>query len=494
MDLITIFSDKENDLLKDESRMSGYAQSISFPRSTEDVSQILKSTDQKVTIQGNRTGLAGGAVPYGGHILNITRMTKILSLEDNIVHCQAGLLLSDLTKHLKEFGLFLPPDPTEKSACLGGMAACNASGARTLRYGPIRPWIIGLTVVMSDGEIIEINRGEQFASGYDFTLITKSGKKISSSLPKYEMPNVKNAAGLYIHKDMDLIDLFIGSEGTLGVITELKLKLLSLPRRIAAVTSFFATEKSALDFVDSTRKSNINPAALEYFDENSLEMLRTERQNNPSFIDLQELPENYYSAVYIEIHASSKQEQDKMLSKISDLIVDCGGNSSHTWLAITPSDFDNLQYFRHATPEIVNLTIDRRRKEYPGLTKLGTDMAVPDNKLYDVMNLYRTDLEKANLEYVIFGHIGDNHVHVNIIPRNDAEYELGKALYLDWSRQIVSWGGTVSAEHGIGKFKINFLKMMYSEDDLNEMIRVKKLLDSKLRLNIGNLFEVGEAK
>ncbi len=492
MQLITAFLERDTDLLKDESRMSGYADSLSFPRSTEEVSKILKSTNEKVTVQGNRTGLTGGAVPYGGHILNITRMTEIFSVEDNIVHCQAGLLLSDLTKYLKEFNLFLPPDPTEKSACLGGMVACNASGARTLRYGPFRPWVLGLTIVLPDGEIVELERGEVFANGYDFKLKTQSGKVISASLPEYQMPQVKNAAGLYIHEDMDLIDLFIGSEGVLGVITEIKLKVIRLPEKVVAVTSFFETEKSALDFVDMSRNSNVHPAALEYFDENSLEMLRNERQSNPSFIDLQELPENYYTAVYLEIHANSKEEQDQMLQEVADIITECGGNSAHTWLAITQSDFDNLQYFRHATPEIVNLTIDRRRKEYPKLTKLGTDMAVPDDRLYDVMNLYRSDLEKAGLEYVIFGHIGDNHLHVNIIPRNEAEYNLGKALYLDWSKQIVSWGGTVSAEHGIGKFKIDFLKLMYQEETISEMVRIKELFDKDLILNIGNLFKVGE--
>jgi D-lactate dehydrogenase (cytochrome) len=492
MQLVTDFSQKDTDLLKDESRLSGKASHIAYPTSTKDVSDIVKDYSSNITIQGNLTGLAGGGVPDGGLILSTKKMDNIISLNEKEVHLQSGILLTELNKFLDPKDLFLPPDPTEKTACIGGMVACNASGARTLKYGSIRPWVSYLKIVLANGDILEINRGVHFANEFEFELVTNQGTIIKGLLPEIETPNVKNAAGYYIKPNMDLIDLFIGSEGTLGIITEVKLKLLSKPERICAVTTFFNSEKNALDYIYKVRKSEADPAAIEYFDENALELLRNERMQNPAFTELQELPDNYFSAVYTEIHVNNKGDQDKFLALIAKLIKENGGNTSHTWLAVNNTDIEQLRYFRHATPEIVNLTIDKRKRTYPDLTKLGTDMAVPDEYLYDVMEMYHNDLEAANLEYVIFGHIGDNHLHVNIIPRNYAEYQLGKALYLDWANQITSWGGTVSAEHGIGKFKREFLAIMYDKEDINKMRKLKHIFDKNDKLCPGNLFEVGE--
>ncbi len=493
MHLITEFSPKDNDLLRDESRLSGYAENVSHPTSTKDIVSIIESNKSTITVQGNLTGLAGGAVPTGGLILNITKMDKIISVDDKIVHCQPGVLLSDLSKYLDNKNLFLPPDPTEKSACIGGMVACNASGARTLKYGSIRPWVKYLKIVLSNGETLELTRGENFANDLDFELVTNEGSMIIGQLPDINMPEVKNAAGYYIKPDMDMIDLFIGSEGTLGVITEVKLQVISKPKRIVAVTAFFSNEVNALDYISEVRESEVDPAALEYFDENSLEMLRNERMQNPAFTELQELPDNYFSAVYTEIHTNEKEEQDRLLNLCANYIKSNGGNPAHTWLAVNSIDLEQLRYFRHSTPEIVNLAIDKRKKDYPNLTKLGTDMAVPDEYLHQVMNLYHRDLKSAGLEYVIFGHIGDNHLHVNILPRNYAEYSLGKALYLDWANQIVAWGGTVSAEHGIGKFKREFLEIMYDRKEIERMRKLKLLFDPSNRLSPRNLFEIGES-
>ncbi len=494
MQLVTDFSQKDNDLLKDESRLSGKANHIAYPTTTKNIIDIVKEYSSSITIQGNLTGLAGGGVPEGGLILSTKKMDKIISLKNKTVHLQPGVLLTDLNKFLDPKDLFLPPDPTEKSACIGGMIACNASGARTLKYGSIRPWVSYLKIVLANGETLEIDRGVHFANELIFELVTNEGTTISGTLPKIDTPNVKNAAGYYIKPNMDLIDLFIGSEGTLGIITEAKLKLLSKPERICAVTSFFSSEKNALDYIYEVRKSEADPAAIEYFDENALLLLRNERMQNPAFTELQELPNNYFSAVYTEVHANSKCEQDKHLKLVAKLINGNGGDTTHTWLAVNNGDLEQLRYFRHATPEIVNLTIDKRKREYPNLTKLGTDMAVPDEYLYKVMEMYHNDLEAANLEYVIFGHIGDNHLHVNIIPRNYAEYKLGKALYFDWANQITSWGGTVSAEHGIGKFKREFLAIMYDKKDISNMKKLKNIFDKHNKLCPGNLFEVGENK
>ena len=137
----------------------------------------------------------------------------------------------------------------------------------------------------------------------------------------------------------------------------------------------------------------------------------------------------------------------------------------------------------------MNLLIDERKREFPKITKLGTDMSVPDEYLGTVMEIYRSELAANNLESVIFGHIGDNHVHVNILPRNMEEYEGGESLYHSWANRVIQLGGSISAEHGIGKIKVPFLEMMFGKEGVSEMKNLKLLFDPDQLLNTGNLFK-----
>jgi len=149
---------------------------------------------------------------------------------------------------------------------------------------------------------------------------------------------------------------------------------------------------------------------------------------------------------------------------------------------------EKFKAFRHALPEAVNRLIDERRKVEPTLTKLGTDMAVPDAHLGAILERYERDLAAAGLDYVIFGHIGNNHLHVNILPASKADYQRGRALYLAWARDVVGWGGTVAAEHGIGKLKAPMLEVMFGAAGIAEMRAVKRVFDPEGRLSPGNLF------
>jgi D-lactate dehydrogenase (cytochrome) len=146
-----------------------------------------------------------------------------------------------------------------------------------------------------------------------------------------------------------------------------------------------------------------------------------------------------------------------------------------------------MKEFRHALPEAINLLIDERRKTEPGLTKLGTDMAVPDDALDRIFELYVRDLAGSNLDYVMFGHIGNNHIHVNILPRTTEEYKRGRQLYQSWAAEVVALGGTVSAEHGIGKLKTELLRQMYGDGGVEEIRRVIKVFNPDGRLNRGNV-------
>jgi len=508
------------DYLRDESRHTGTADSISFPKSEEEIrSQLAELNSRKipVTVQGARTGITGGAVPHGGHILNLSHMSGITGLsihpaEDAfILSVQPGVLLSDLRLFLeaKKFDItgwsedskkaledlrsrkqnyFFPPDPTETSASIGGMVSCNASGARSFFYGPTRGYIENLRVVLADGSILILKRGNPMASGRSFAAVTDSGREISGVLPSYNMPNVKNASGYFVRDNMDLLDLFIGSEGTLGVVSEIGIKLIPAPAVTWGIMVFFPSEEIALSFVRSTRTTEPKPVALEFFNNGSLNLLRTQKDSNPAFSDLPAMPPAGHTAIYVEYQGPDEQTVEKAVIGMSEIINAVGGDTDATWMASDQHSLTDLKDFRHALPEIVNLQIDERRKKEPALTKLSTDLAVPDDRMEEVMQIYSISLSEAGLENVIFGHIGNNHVHVNIIPNTMDDYQRGKELYMKWAASVVMMEGSVSAEHGIGKLKTNMLRAMFGDEGIRQMKNVKACFDPGNILNPGNLF------
>ncbi len=507
------------DHLRDESRRQGCADSISFPGDERELRAHLRWAAEQglpVTVQGGRTGLTGGAVPDGGHVLSLWRMRRYLGLRRHpdgvawLLRVEPGILLSELRDALRDRAFdttgwdaasraayaeferqrryIFPPDLTESGAALGGLAANNGSGARTFAYGAARASIHALRVVLADGDVLELERGAQRAVGRRFDLVTESGRHVAGALPGYQMPAVKNAAGYFAQDDMDLVDLFIGSEGTLGVIAALELKLVPAPAAMWGVTAFLPNEAAALELVNQARAAAKRPAAIEFFDAHVLDLLRAQKDGNPAFKDIPALPAAWRSAVYIEYHADSEDAAEEAVMGLSELMADCGGDADATWLATGERDIERFKVFRHAAPECVNLLIDERRKREPRLTKLGTDLAVPDARLREVMAMYHADLADAGLEYVIFGHIGNNHVHVNIIPHTLDEYQRGKALYLTWAERVVAMGGTVSAEHGIGKLKREMLHVMFGAAGIDQMRALKRLFDPTMRLGPGNLF------
>lgn len=518
-----------SDYLHDESRLSGNAEAIVFPRTTAEVRGAVREADGRpISVQGARTGISGGAVPDGGVIISLARMNRILSPVtvtehgDYKITVQPGVLLSELREFLENNcgsagasptrnispvsgiqnpeskiqnpvpRLIFPPDPTEISASIGGMTACNASGACSFAYGPTGRHINGITVVLADGETLTLKRGECYADDRAFTLTTDQGRTISGKLPEYTIPKVKSAAGYPVQPGMDLIDLFIGSEGTLGIITEIVLRLSPAPERITGIICFFRNESQALDFVGKIRssegsgvpgKATLN--AIEYFDEGALRLIKNSAPETGLL--LPHIPEHLCCALYIEW--SGVQEESGHFKLTSAILHECGGSANDTWLASDAPGLDRMKAFRHAIPEQVNSIISGRKQAHPALTKLGTDLSVPDARLKDVMQLYRKDLKAAGLEHVIFGHIGNNHVHVNIIPREMDDYAVGKKLYLKWAHKVSKWGGSVSAEHGIGRLKIELLAVMYGEERIQAMRELKSLFDPSFTLNPGRLFE-----
>ena len=517
--LIKPMKDDYTDYLRDESRAVGHADSISFPKNESEVAELIKSLYAQgipITVQGARTGLAAGAVPHGGHILNLSRMDQVKAFRtaaDGHFHItlEAGVILSQLRKQIdqKKFDTtnwttasleaydafcsappqFFSPDPTESSATLGGMVACNASGARSYLYGPTRDHISGLRVVLRDGQIVALKRGEYKAAGRTLRFPTLQKNWIEVDLPTYVMPQTKNASGYFIEDAMDAIDLFIGSDGTLGVVTEVEIRLQPMPETIWGVTCFFTSEENALEFVTTARDTMKQLASMEYFDGHALDILRDQKRNNAGFSKLQALPDHVNTAIYVELHCQNEARALEGLKAIGQLLKQAGTDPRDTWVARNDSDRDRLLFFRHAVPESVNMLIDHRKKTNPIITKLGTDMSVPDAHLKDIMAMYHRMLKDAQLESAIWGHVGDNHLHVNILPRNEEDYLKGKALYDLWAAEVTRMGGAVSAEHGVGKLKAKYLEVMYGKEAIEEMAKLKFCFDPKGLLGAGNLFE-----
>lgn len=511
--LITPIGEEHRDYLHDETKTVGTAQSISFPTSEAEISALLRHFSQKgerVTVQGNRTGLTAASVPGGGHIMSLGRMDKVTGMRVDrgtvYLRVQPGLSLGVLRQMIASRSFetdgwdeeskaalgemrrmpaqYFPPDPTESSASLGGMAACNASGAKTYLYGPTRPYINGLRIVLADGDVIALRRGEAKAQGRRFKLTTQAGREISGSVPGYAMPRCKNASGYFAADNMDLVDMFVGSDGTLGVLSELELKLIAMPKVIWGVNCFFREEAQALDFVERLRPACRELAAAEYFDRNALDILRAHDDGGCP------VPAGFACMIYVELHCADEETALAQIKTVGRIMDGTGADCADTWAAKSAPDRERLLELRHRVPESVNALIVERKRAVPAIAKVASDMAVPNAAFRRLLALYHSDLAKNGFEFAIWGHIGNNHLHVNVLPRTEEDMRRGKAMFADWAKAVVSMGGTVSAEHGAGKNKANLLPILYGEAGVREMAALKSCFDPQCILGAGNLFPV----
>jgi len=250
--------DEFQNYLSDSSNYHGTAEAVYLPQSEQELISLVKklNTDRnRITVSGNGTGLTGSRVPEGGVVISTEKLNKIIELNEaeKYLRVQSGMILKELQDYVEAKKLFYPPDPTERNCFIGATVATNSSGARSFMYGPTRDYVIGMKVVLPSGETISIERGEFAAFAYTFSFSTDQGTKYKFTIPQFKMPDTKDASGYYCKANMDLIDLFIGSEGTLGIITELKLKLLPLNEKILSCVVFFESEEDAFNFIDEAR-------------------------------------------------------------------------------------------------------------------------------------------------------------------------------------------------------------------------------------------------
>lgn len=474
----------------DSSNLHGNADVVYIPSDFDELRQSVKDcydNNMQITISGAGTGITGSRVPNGGAVISTELLNKVIRIEDDKVTVQPGITLDELDKYLEDYDLFLPPNPTEKNASIGGNTATNASGARTFKYGAIRNYINKLTIILPDSDVLKLERGKIFAENYQLHFTTESGKLIEILLPEYKMPEVKNASGYFIKAGMDAIDLFIGSEGTLGVFGEIELKLLKRPVNILGGVIFFEDIQRLLDFVivlrdtskinnlvDVNSNSSISSRLIEFFDKQSLELLR------PKY---PQLHEDAVGAIWFE-QEYSKDFEDEIMSNWYELIQNYTKLADSTWFAMNDKEHENLKEFRHELPLQVyeNLTNNSQKK-------VGLDTAVPDISFPVLFNHYLNNFPDLNLQYVIFGHIGNSHLHANIFCQNDEEYKRAVEFYDKCIDLTLSLNGTVSAEHGIGKLKKKYLLKMYGTDSVKSMKLIKEKIDPKYLLGVGTMFD-----
>ncbi len=445
--------------LEDASNYQGFADKIQIPRGEAELLEILAEAQAHgvpVTIAGAGSGLTGGRVPEGGWSVSIEKFNSI-EIHDGFAVCGAGAILQDLQAAARRTGQFYPPDPTETLAAIGGTISCNSSGSRSFMYGATRRWIQRLRVALMDGRVLDVRRGE--AIDFEVDAVHK---------PR----STKHSAGYPLEPGMDWVDLFIGSEGTLGVVIEAELRLLPLPKELLNGIVFFGSDDAAIDAVEAWR-GVAGLRMLEYADAASLKLIRARYDD---------IPENAAACVIVE----QILEDDSALDAWEERLTEQKAMAEQSWFGSTDADRERFRLFRHSLAEHVIALVRQM-----GFAKLGSDFSVPVDKNREMLAYYRQRIaEKFDAPYVIFGHIGDAHVHVNLFPGSEQQVLDGKKLMGDFARKSVKLGGTIAAEHGLGKRKRDFLPLMFSPAEIEAMKAVKTRLDPKWLLGRGNLFPI----
>lgn len=427
---------------KDESYHPPHApDAVAFAHSTDEVAAIVKLCAEHKTpviAFGTGTSLEGHvAALKGGVCIDLSQMNRILRVhaEDLDATVEAGVTRKQLNEHLRDTGLFFPIDPGA-DASIGGMAATRASGTNAVRYGTMRENVLSLTVVLADGRVIRTaRRARKSAAGYDLTR------------------------------------LFIGSEGTLGVITELTVRLYGIPEAISAAVCAFPTIEGAVDTVILTIQSGVPVARIELLDD-----LQMAAINQYAKIDHKVAP-----TLFFEFHGTPAGVAEQA-ETVQAIAADHGGQDFR-W-AMTPEERSKLWQARH---DAYYAALAMR----PGSKGLATDVCVPISRLAECISETKRDLAQSPIQYALVGHVGDGNFHlVFMIDPNRAE-ELAEACRLNdrMVARALAMEGTCTGEHGVGYGKMDFLTAEHGEA-LTVMRTIKRALDPDNILNPGKVVRV----
>lgn len=424
----------------DASKVSGELPDIiARPTMTEQVMRILETANSNlipVYSRGAGSGLTGGAAPVkGGIVLDLELMNKILDIdaENMTAVVQPGVITGDLQKRAQELGLFYPPDPASADFCtIGGNVAENSGGLRGTKYGSTREYVMALEVVLANGEIIRVGSGApKSVTGYD------------------------------------LVRLLVGSEGTLGVFTEITLRLIPMPENIETVFATFPKAEQAASAVCAIFNRGIAPRAAELMDEKAVESVRQYKESDA-------LPsEGVFCLFEVDgLRSITLEEADR-------IVAICNEHAAiEARRAETNEEREHFWTLRRAvSPALYKL----------GKVKINEDVCVPRTRLAELLKLTEEVSERYSLDIANFGHAGDGSMHVNVILENEDENLRQKAdqAVTEIFKAAIAMGGTLSAEHGIGLTKAKFLGAELGEKEMKMMAQIKKVFDPNNILNPG---------
>jgi D-lactate dehydrogenase (cytochrome) len=488
----------------------GHTAAVVVPRSVDEIPSLVRQASALLTV-GAQSSLTGGATPMGETLLSTERLTRILDVAPTRIHVEAGVTVAAMQEQLASHHAWFPPTPTFTGAFAGGIVATNAAGAATFKYGAVRSWVDALTVVLADGTPLEVRRGEHRASGHRLRV-----ESLDVPIPTYRMPDVvKRSAGYYAERDMDLIDLFIGSEGTLGVITTIVFRVVSPAPTSALAFVPCASEAQALSLVGALRAASmatwrtrdpdgIDVAAIEHMDRRCIEILREDGVDRKYDVALP-AGDGIVLLVQLELPAGTTEEQafDEIASagtgaSRGGLAAFCRLLESHRVLDNTeialPGNVRRAEQFiavREAVPAGVNRRVgDAQRDVDSRIAKTAADMIVPFDRFAEMMDVYRAGFRARGLDFAVWGHVSDGNVHPNVLPRSYADVERGKEAILEFGREVARLGGCPLAEHGVGRHPVKqaLLGGLYGAEGIEQMRAVKRALDPAWKLAPGVIF------
>lgn len=492
----------------------GAATGVLRPRSLDDLSACLREPRPTLAV-GAQSSLTGGATPAGDVVI-ATELLNTIEIRADRVRAGAGVTLQAIQDALAVHGRWFPPVPTYLGAFAGGAAATGAAGAATFKYGTVREWVDGLTVVLAGGDILDVSRGEcSAAPDGTFEIATSSGVR-TVRLPALTLPDVpKRAAGYFIKPAMDLVDLFIGSEGTLGVVAEVTFRTAPLPGGVCRVLVPAPSESAGIALVDDLRREaqttwrtadpdGIDVSAIEHLDARSIELLREDGIDRR--LDLT-LPRGAAIVLLVDLELSPSRAGADLWRDIESALEPAAPDSPLTRFCrllqrhqaleaagiALPGDRSRAAAFaelREAVPAGVNRRVALARQHDQSVSKTAADMIVPFHRFAEMMAACRRLFSNRGLDVAVWGHISDGNVHPNVIPRSGEDVRQGRDAIAALGDIVIGMGGCPLAEHGVGRnpVKQRLLRQLYGEAGVQAMRAIKLSLDPHDTLARGVIF------
>ena len=443
---------------RDASGLEMIPDAVARPSEVSEVAALLREATalrRPVTAAGAQSSTTAASITNSGLLLSLRGLAHMheVDADTRTIRVGAGALVADVRRAAEAAGLLFAPDPTSEEECtVGGAIACNASGARSLRYGATGPHVRALTVLLADGSLLDVRR------------------------PALE----KNTVGYPIVHDP--VDWFVGSEGTLGIVVEAELALHALPAQLLGLSIPFESEADALAFVVAARQSpDVYPRCLEYFDGLAFKIAR-DADGSPTWAPAAQ------AMVYVEETGANESRRDDALPLDAWLAL------SERYRALTndirvydaPASLRDARKLRHAVPATMNERGAACRAS--GGRKVSTDWAVPYPRLAEALRMARSIASAHGIQQAVaYGHAGNGHPHQNFIARDADELHRIEAVVEATLREVLVMGGTVAAEHGIGKLKRRWLPMQATPVQLRVMRAIKHEFDPLGLLAPGNV-------